>query len=170
MSTKSLHSNTLGSRRNEQHFAGDIFTCIFFKENVWISIKILLKFVLKGSINSIGSGNGLAPSRRQAIIWHIYASLGPNEFNMVAITYTCHKSLLVNDHPKETRTLGEAPAEVVSKREIPQLLFLTITFNGISLSATIPSQTYSVWRGSWPPSWTVGTTLSILSGDWHDRT
>ena len=43
-----------------------------WKENVIISIKISLKFVPKGPINnilSIGSDNGLAPARRQAIIW-----------------------------------------------------------------------------------------------------
>ena len=40
-------------------------------ENVWFSIKIPLKIVSKGSINnfSFGSDNGLAPRRRQAIIW-----------------------------------------------------------------------------------------------------
>ena len=45
--------NTLRPRRNEQHFADDIFKRIFFNENVWISIKISLKFVPKGSINNI---------------------------------------------------------------------------------------------------------------------
>ena len=44
-------------------------------KNVWISLKIPLKFVPKGPLNnipaysSIGSANGLAPTRRQAIIW-----------------------------------------------------------------------------------------------------
>ena len=45
--------NTLGPRRNEQHFADDIFIRIFFNGNVWISIKISLKFVPKGPINNI---------------------------------------------------------------------------------------------------------------------
>ena len=40
--------NTLRPRRNEQHFKR-----IFFKENVWISIKISLKFVPKGPIDNI---------------------------------------------------------------------------------------------------------------------
>ena len=31
----------------------DIFKWIFLNENVWISIKISLKFVLKGLINNI---------------------------------------------------------------------------------------------------------------------
>ena len=44
----------------------DIFKCILLNENIWIEIKILLKFVFKGPINNT------APSvtgRRQAIIW-----------------------------------------------------------------------------------------------------
>ena len=31
----------------------DIFKCIFLNENVWIMIKITLKFVSKGPINNI---------------------------------------------------------------------------------------------------------------------
>ena len=63
--------NTSRPRRNGQHFADDIFKYIFFNENAWISIRISLKFVPKGPIkySSIGSDNGLAPSRRQASIW-----------------------------------------------------------------------------------------------------
>ena len=38
---------------NDRLFAEDIFKCIFLNENVWISIKISLKFVPKGLINSI---------------------------------------------------------------------------------------------------------------------
>ena len=45
--------NTLRQRQNGRHFADDIFKCIFFNENVWISIKISLKFVPKGPINNI---------------------------------------------------------------------------------------------------------------------
>ena len=44
--------NTMRPRRNEQHFADDIFKRIFFNENVWISINISLKFVPKGLINN----------------------------------------------------------------------------------------------------------------------
>ena len=42
--------NSLRPRPNRQHLAGDIFKCFFENENVWISIKISLKFVPKGSI------------------------------------------------------------------------------------------------------------------------
>ena len=55
--------NTLRPRRNEQHFADDIYKCIFFDENVWISIKISMKFVSKGPINNI-------PALVQIIVWH----------------------------------------------------------------------------------------------------
>ena len=40
-------------RQNGHHFLDDIFKCIFLNENVWISIKISLKFVPKGPINNI---------------------------------------------------------------------------------------------------------------------
>ena len=42
-----------GLRQNRQHFPDDIFKCIFMKENVWIPIKISLKFVPKGPVNNI---------------------------------------------------------------------------------------------------------------------
>ena len=45
--------NTLRPRQNGRHFADDIFKCIFLNENVWIAIKISLKFVPKGPINNI---------------------------------------------------------------------------------------------------------------------
>ena len=54
-------ANTLRTRQNGRHFPDDIFKCIFLNENVWITIKISLKFVPKGPISnysSIGSDNG----------------------------------------------------------------------------------------------------------------
>ena len=45
-----------------RHFADDIFICIFLDENVWIPIKISLKFVPKGPINNI-------PSLVQIMAW-----------------------------------------------------------------------------------------------------
>ena len=58
--------------QNGRHFADDTFKRIFMNENVRFSINISLKFVHKGLIKqypSIGSDNGLAPTRRQTIIW-----------------------------------------------------------------------------------------------------
>ena len=45
--------NTLRPRQNGRHFADDVFICIFLNENVWILLKISLKFVPKGPINNI---------------------------------------------------------------------------------------------------------------------
>ena len=48
-----MRLNTLRPRWNGSHFAVNIFNCIFLNENVWISIKISLKFVPKSPINNI---------------------------------------------------------------------------------------------------------------------
>ena len=76
--------NTLRLRQNGCHFANNIFECIFLNQNVWISIKISLEFVPKGS-----SDNTLALVQIMAwrhyrnkwwfVYWHICASLGLNE-------------------------------------------------------------------------------------------
>ena len=65
------------------------FKCVFLNENDRIPIQVLLKFVSRGPIdnNPVGLDNGLAPNRRQAIIWtnadpihwRIYAALGQYE-------------------------------------------------------------------------------------------
>ena len=47
--------NTLRPRQNGRHFPDDIFRWIFLNENVWISIKISLKFVPRGPINYIST-------------------------------------------------------------------------------------------------------------------
>ena len=45
--------NTLGPRQNGRHFPDGIFKWIFLNENAWIVIKISLKFVPNGPINTI---------------------------------------------------------------------------------------------------------------------
>ena len=55
--------------KNGPYFLDDTFKCIFLNENVWITIKILLIFL--PIYSSIGSDNGLALIKRQAIIWTI---------------------------------------------------------------------------------------------------
>ena len=47
--------NTLRQRQNGCYFPDDIFKCIFLNENVWIAIKISLKFVPKGPISNIAA-------------------------------------------------------------------------------------------------------------------
>ena len=54
--------NTLGPEQNGRFFADDVFKCIFLNENVWILLKISLKFVPKGPINHI-------PSLVQIMAW-----------------------------------------------------------------------------------------------------
>ena len=59
--------NTLRQRQNWHHFA-DIFRCkkcIFLNENVWILLKISLKFVPKVRINNI-------PALVQIMVWRHY--------------------------------------------------------------------------------------------------
>ena len=74
--------NSLSPRRNE-HFADDIFKRIFFNENVWISIKISLKFVPKGLINNI-------PSLVQIMAWRRSGDKPLSEPMMVGLpTYIC---------------------------------------------------------------------------------
>ena len=45
--------NTLRPRQKDGHIADDSLKCIFSNENVWLSIKISLKFVSKGPIDNI---------------------------------------------------------------------------------------------------------------------
>ena len=47
--------NTLRSRQNCYHFADDIFKGIFLNENVWISLKISLKFIPEGAVDNIAA-------------------------------------------------------------------------------------------------------------------
>ena len=80
--------------QNGRHFADDMFNHIFVNENIWMSNKILLKHVPWCLFNNmpacIGSDNGLAPSRRQTIIWtnadpvhrRIFAALGRDELTV----------------------------------------------------------------------------------------
>ena len=53
---------TLRPRQNGRHFPDDIFKWIFLNENVWILIKISLKFIPKGPINNI-------PALVQTMAW-----------------------------------------------------------------------------------------------------
>ena len=54
---------TLRLRQNGHHFADDIMRYIFFNENVWILIKISMKFVPECSVTNI-------PALVQIMVWH----------------------------------------------------------------------------------------------------
>ena len=51
--TKPQWVNSLRPRQNGRNFPEDIYKWIFLNENVWILIKISLRFVSKGLINNI---------------------------------------------------------------------------------------------------------------------
>ena len=73
-------------RQNGCHFADKIFKCIFLNENVWILLKILLKFVPEVWINNIPALVQVMALHWPAIIWtndgwftDAYMSLSLNE-------------------------------------------------------------------------------------------
>ena len=75
--------NTLRPRQDGHHLPDGIFVCIFFNENAWIFIKILLKFVPKGPVNSI-------PALVQIITWHRPGNKPLSEPMMVSLlTHIC---------------------------------------------------------------------------------
>ena len=75
--------NLLRPRQNGRHFADDVFKCIFLNENVWISLKMSLKFVRKGLINNI-------PSLVQIMAWRRPGDKPLSEPMMVSLlTHIC---------------------------------------------------------------------------------
>ena len=93
--------NTLRQRQGGCQFSDDIFKCIFLNETVWISIKISLTFVSKGTQWTILQHwlvwfrlwlvAGKATSHYLNLWWlvylRIYASLGLNESMCVLLLY-----------------------------------------------------------------------------------
>ena len=86
---------TLRPRQNGRHFLADISKCIFLNKNLWISIKISLKFVPRGPISNIPAlvqtmawhrpGNKLLsePVRDSLSYWCTYASLDLNKLKLL---------------------------------------------------------------------------------------
>ena len=114
--------------QNGHLFADDVFKCIFLNENIWISNRIsLIMFIEMRSLGSnwqyvsIGSDNGLALSRWQAIIWtnadpfhwHIYVALGEDELSSV---YQFNFSIGTNSDYDQTSNISctESPKLNVS--------------------------------------------------------
>ena len=79
----SHYFNTLRPRYNRRHFADDIFKCIFLNGNVWIQVKISLKFVPKSAINNI-------PALVQIMAWRRSGDKPLSEPMMVGLpTHIC---------------------------------------------------------------------------------
>ena len=81
--TKPQRFNTLWPSHNGCPFPDHIFKCIFLNENVWISIKISLKFVPKGPISDI-------PALVQLMAWYRPGNKPLSEPMMVSLlTHIC---------------------------------------------------------------------------------
>ena len=79
----SVFVNTLRLRQNVLHFPDNIFKCIFVNENVWIAIKISLKFDPKVRINNI-------PVLVQVMAWRRPGDTPLSEPMMVSLlTHIC---------------------------------------------------------------------------------
>ena len=75
--------NNIEAETNGRHLADNIFKCIFLNENVWIPIKISLKFVPKGLINNI-------PALVQIMAWRRLGDKPLSEAMMVrSATHIC---------------------------------------------------------------------------------
>ena len=84
--------NTLRQRQNGRHFADDIFKYIFLNENVWILIKISLKFVPKGLMNNI-------PSLVQIMAWRRPGDKPLSELMMVSLLgFNVLNQMAINHH------------------------------------------------------------------------
>ena len=68
-----------GRYKMDAIWSDDIFKCIFLNENVWIPIKISLKFVSKGPINNI-------PALAQIMAWRRPGDKPLSEPMMVSLT------------------------------------------------------------------------------------
>ena len=75
--------NTLSPTQNCRNFEDDIFKCIFLNENVWIMLRISLKFVPKIPINNI-------PALVQIMAWSRPGDKPLSEPMMVSLlTHIC---------------------------------------------------------------------------------
>ena len=71
--------NTLWPRQNCRHFADDdVLKCIFFNENIWITLKISLKFAPKVPINTIAA-------LVQIMAWRLVGAKPLSEPTMVSL-------------------------------------------------------------------------------------
>ena len=61
--------NALRPRKNIRHFADDIFKWIFLNEKYESRLIFHWSLFLRAALTIFSSNNGLAPTRRQAIIW-----------------------------------------------------------------------------------------------------
>ena len=71
--------NILKQRQTSCHFSDNIFRCIFLNENVWISIKISVNYVLKGPINMVNLLMHVSPDLNELIGWQWMIKYGNSQ-------------------------------------------------------------------------------------------
>ena len=109
--------NTLRPRHNGRHFPDDIFKWIFLNENMWISIKLSLKFVPRGSINNI-------PALVQIMAWRRPGDKPLSEPMMIILlTHIC-----------VTRPQWVKPYWWLSKKTVVTTLLTHWSYHGLVLS------------------------------------
>ena len=105
--------NKLRRRQNGRHIPDDTFKCIFLNENVWISIKISLKFVTKD------------PIKIKVKVWQTLLTYKNNWLSLQQLTVIqsrgCLSNKLVN------MTLAIAFTKIVSIK-MQLLLIMLITY------------------------------------------
>ena len=180
---------------NGHHFANDIFKCIFVNEKFCILIKISLTFVPKWSnwqSSSIGLDNGLAPNRRQAIIWtnadpinwRIYATLKGGELTHMFIVSVClslstvwaPKSFIYQEtyEHKITQNLTNYMPQFslianyknflnsIMKQLSFPYWYLTSTYSSQHINHFLPEYAYSVILHSSTPNKNISWTVKYL--------
>ena len=118
--------NTLRQRQHGRHLPDNIFKCIFLNENVWISIKISLKFVPKGPINNI-------PALLHIMAWRLDGAKPLYEAMMVNLpTHICVSRPQWVNNLNETANIWETTfSDALSWKENVCNLFL-IALNFVS--------------------------------------
>ena len=97
------HVNSSPPGQNGHHLADDVFKSVNMNKKFCISIQGPIHNGSNWQYSSIGSDNGSAPTRRQAIIWtnadpvyrRIYAALGGDELKLISISndQSCNTSM-----------------------------------------------------------------------------
>ena len=108
--------NTLRLRQDGCHFPDDIFKCMFFNENLWITIKISLKFVPKGPMNNI-------PALGQIITWRRPGDRPLSEPMVSLLTHICINELMHWGLNKMAAILQTTFSNVFSWMKIFQIWF-----------------------------------------------
>ena len=141
--------NTLRLRQNGCHFPDDIFKCIFLNENVWISIKVSLKFVPKGPINKI-------PSLVQIMAWCRSGDKPLSEPMMV--------SLLMHicvTRPQWVKPMSYQTLSQWNKMSWKSPLIGCNFGQSQKLEPGLGHETYTFWKGQHSTEW--------FPGDWQPQ-